>query len=346
MRTALVWVLLGSIGIASAETQPRHGYRLNYIMDNVEYLGLVYHQSQLLASIAGIPEIVRGNLDVDIYSNPKCRLLRKCYTWELDALWPEGTIIATNDAHVGTPAPKFWSETALVNWVMHAKSEELRVERYGNSPTTTDQSVEALPFEPATVEPPFRNGQSCAIRGNAAATWMFLGKRPRGLCVLLPSLDGATVTVCECPPEQDVIDATHVSGGKRKPGSVVPYRGYLQVNRPGPDAVFVAVYVPFEVEQSPDVHAQWQPVAGRPDAVALRLDCDDDVYLVLHATEPGQVPFGDLTLEGRAAVARLQSGQLISLCLAAGTSAIFGDVELRRETPGDASWDRRSIDAM
>ena len=485
-----------------------HPGRGIFYQDGTFFEGTANYQSQLFWAIAGIPEIVRGNLDVDIYSNPKCALLRKCYTWVLDALWPDGTIIATNDAHVGTRVPLFWSETAFVNYrdpeaIRHLRSawgpdlaqgtvyslfyrdpetaaaakdepystgsthltgagmmilrhgtdkanQTVAVIDYGPLAPQVHKHVDYLNFglwahgmemvtemgysrcwvvpalkwqrsarahntvlevaaqmakgkpvawcitpgpklaeagalpgnsrfvallplaagapvivdifrvsgnEPrfhwvmhargpitdtagleglaaAQVVPPLRAGRTGRCDGPAAVTWRMAGKRPRGLRVLLPQPGASTVTVSECPPEQDAIDATHVPGGNLKPGAVVPYRGHLTVSRPGPSAVFVAVHVPFEGQTPPSVHVVQHAVADRPNAVALEIRAGDERYLVVHAPGPGQARWGDIQLEGRAAVAEFRRGRLESLCLAAGTRAVCGATRVERDTVG------------
>lgn len=66
----------------------------------------------LLGAIAGIPEVLRGNISPAVYDNPKCALLELCYAWFLDALYPDGTLPAWNDSHVGLRPDPLASEIA------------------------------------------------------------------------------------------------------------------------------------------------------------------------------------------------------------------------------------------
>ena len=116
----------------------------------------------------------------------------------------------------------------------------------------------------------------------------------------------------------------------------MPYRGYLQVSRSGSRAIFVAVYAPFEGEVAPEVQAVWHPVNGAAEAVALQVVCGGDRFELLHNPEPGEVGFGALGLDGRAAVATVEDGEPISLCLARGRYATYGDMEVSRKSTGSA----------
>jgi len=466
------------------------------------------YNSQLLSAIKGIPEIVRGNLDRDVYSNPKCDLLRRCHTWILDALLPDGTVVANNDTHVGTRPPTFWSEIAYINYgdprslrhlkhvwgpglsqgtqyslffrppdaaaqgegepyaveSTHLPGMGLMVLRHGDPPETVayldygpyqpaaHKHVDYLnfglwacgmemvtemgyskrwvipalkwqrsarahntvlevakqadrgrpviwcitpgpkmaeaglppgnsrfiallprrtgepiivdifrvrgdetahnwvmharagrpeihgvgPLEPTEVQSPLREGRQATAMACATATWRFPGQPSRRLKVLMPTLAPCAITASECPPEQDVIDATHVGGGRLKPGAVVPYRGHLRVSKPGPAATFVAIYVPARGDPGPEPTAAWHPVPGSDEVVALEVECGAERMVLLHAARPAKVQFGPMRLEGRAAVARLQGQELDTLCVAEGTLAEYGGRRLSLDALGDA----------
>jgi hypothetical protein len=189
---------------------------------------------------------------------------------------------------------------------------------------------------PVEVPEPLRAGRQGKAVGEVTATWLFGGERPDGLKVIVPGAGPSTVTVSECPPEEDVIEPLHLQGGTLREGAVIPYRGHLQVTRSGPGAIFVAVHTPFEGEVAPEVQVAWDAAAGSDEAVALQIACGRECFALLHTPEPGEVRSGALRLDGRAAVATVRDGQLASLCLAEGTSAGYGEVEMSRETVGNA----------
>lgn len=484
--------------------------------DGTFFQGTWAYESQFLGGSWSIPEVIKGNLDVDIYSNPKCALLEKVLTWYLDATFPDGTMPAVNDAHVGGRPSLLWSEIAYARYGNQKALRHLREawgyglnngsdyslffrdpdaaaaighgEAYGvdskhltgmgmmilrhgaDKPSQTMAFLDYGPYLPAAhkqrdylnlglwacgmemvseigynhnplwakrfqvlpiahntvlevggqegkgkpliwcVTPgpkvaeaglppansrliallpraegkpivvdifrvngekeqftwtmharsgdwqvegvadlhpveapePLRKGRQGRAAGDLAATWTFAGENPRGLRVLMPSLWASTVTLSECPPEEDEIQATHVGGGALKPGAVIPFRGHIQVTRSGPQAVFVAIHVPYERETPPPIHARWHPVAGRADAVALEISCAGERFIVLHASEPGKVSFGQLSLEGRMAVAITHNGNLDSLCLAAGRAAQYGEIRLSGASTGNAFCARKN----
>lgn len=463
----------------------------------------------LLQATVGIPEIVRDNIEEDIYSNPKCSLLRRCYTWFLDFTFPDGSIPAVNDSHVGSRPRAFCSEIAYINYkhpkalrhlkemwgenlaggtlyslfyrapdaaadgagedygveslhlpgmgvmalregaekasqtmvfidygpyvpaahkqrdylnlglwacglemvtemgynwnpewarlwersaLSHNTVQEVAEQAEGGKPmiwliTPGPKLAEAglapdnsrfialLPrrrgkplvvdmfrvcgdldtytwtlharsgrlsvggvgeMQPVEVPEPLRRGRQGEAGGDVTATWLFDGENPGGLKVVLPGAVPLVVTVSECPPEEDVIQALHGQGGTLKEGAVMPYRGYLQVSRSGPRAIFVAVYAPFEGEVVPEVQAVWHPVDGAAEAVALQVACGGDRFELLHNPQPGEVGFGSLGLDGRAAVATVEDGDPRSLCLARGRCATYGDMEVSRKSTGNA----------
>ena len=84
--------------------------------DGTFYEGTYAYQGQFIGGIWPIPEILRGNLDVDIYSNPRCALWEKVLTWYLDGIFPDGTLPAIADAHVGYRPVVDWSEIAYTRY--------------------------------------------------------------------------------------------------------------------------------------------------------------------------------------------------------------------------------------
>ncbi len=482
--------------------------------DGTFYEGTWAYQSQFLSGAWPIPEVLRGNLDVDIYTDPQCALYEKVLTWYLDAIFPDGTMPAINDAHVGSrPAPQ-WSEIAwlrygnqkalrhLVNeWGMgfdrgtryslfyrdpnlgaqhgegepygtrsthltgagqmilrddtpgarrtmafidygpyrpspHKQRDYLNLGLFacglemiseigyahqpawakafqvspmahntvleiagqegmgepliwqitpgprmaeaglpgpsergpgnarfiallpvpgtepilvdifrvsGAAPSFTwamharsgDLAVAGVELTPVEVAAPLRDGRQGVAAGDVSATWRFAGEPPRALRTILPGAEGATVTVSQCPPEEDAIVAAHVGGGALRPGTVIPRRGHLQITRSGPTATFVAVHVPRQGEAAPEVVVRRSVVAGRPQAVALVIDCGGTRFVVLHDPEAGECRFAEMTLDGRAAIATLHEGALRSLCLGAGTSARWGDVVIDGDADGN-----------
>ncbi|MBU0479360.1 hypothetical protein KKC91_12485, partial [bacterium] len=98
----------------------------------------------------------------------------------------------------------------------------------------------------------------------------------------------------------------------------------------------------YERETPPPIHATWHPVAGRADAVALEISCAGETFILLHATAPGKVSFGQFSLEGRMAVAITHNGNLDSLCLAAGRAAQYGEIRLSGASTGNAFCARKN----
>ena len=103
------------------------------------------------------------------------------------------------------------------------------------------------------------------------------------------------------------------------------------VRREGGRGVFVAVYAPYLDEPPPAIEAAWRAVEGRPEAVALELRAGQDRFLLLHDPAEGVSRFGELELDGRAAVAVYCNNVLQSLTLAAGRRAACGDALIERD---------------
>lgn len=457
----------------------------------------------LLQTTIGIPEIIRGNLDTDVYANPRCALLEKCYTWFLDAAFPNDTNPAINDSHVGSPLRPFCSEIAYIVYnnqkaLRHLKTVwggdlnggteyslfyrdpdaavesdgepyaaasahlpdiGLMILRHGeDKPSRTMAFIDYGPYIPAAhkqkdylnfvlwscgqemvtemgynwnpewarlwergplshnsvlecaeqgeggkplmwcvtpgpklaeaglppgnarliallprssgepliadvfsvsgdkrsytwmlharsgdlevagldapvpsdVPEPLRSGRSARAMGDVTATWMM---DRGGLRTIIPRISDTEVTVSECPPEEDVIEDLHADGGTLKPGAVLPYRGHLQVTRPGPDAVFAAVHAPFP-HLPPAIEIECRTLSDA--ALALRIHADNERFLLLYNPSRDEARFDGLSLKGRAAVVTNQDDSLRSLCLASGTSLVFGETELLLEDTGNA----------
>lgn len=130
-----------------------------------------------------------------------------------------------------------------------------------------------------------------------------------------------------------MIEDLHAEGGTLKPGAVLPYRGHLQVSRPGPDAVFAAVHAPFR-RRPPVMDIECHVLSD--DTLALRISTGDEGYVLLHHLAQDDARFDDVFLQGRAAVVTLKDGTPQSLCLASGTSLICNGAELHLEKSGNA----------
>ncbi len=202
-------------------------------------------------------------------------------------------------------------------WMLHARSGDLEV-----------AGLDAL--VPTDVPEPLRSGRSGRASGDITATW---NMESGGLHTIIPNICDTTVTISECPPEEDVIEDMHAEGGTLKPGAVLPYRGHLQVTRSGPDAIFVAVHVPFR-DRPPAIDVQCHTLSD--DTLALRISTEDETFLLLHTLAQDEVRVDRLALKGRAAVITLKKGIPQSLCLAAGTSLVYDEAELRLESTGNA----------
>ena len=472
------------------------------------------YQQGLLNLVSGIPEVIRDNLEVDIIRNPKCSLLEKCYTWFLDASYPDDTIPAINDSHVGSRLRPLCAEVAGTRFrnrkalryltdiwgpqlnggteysLFHRDPDVLDVsgaEAYGNDslhlpgmglmilrddregpdrtmafvdygpyvpvshkhpdylniglyaggqillpdngynwnpewarlwerhasshntvleiaeqpeggkplvwcitpgpriaeaglpdrnsrliamlprPRALPLIVDVLrvsgdsevyswllharsgrldlsgvgPLEPVPVNEPFRSGRRGEAEGEVRGVWTLADERVCGLEVIVPEMGPTEVTVCECPPEEDVIKETHLEGGTLKPGVELPYRGHLTVTRPGPDAVFVAVHNPYEGLIPPDVTVQVRSIADQsPSALLLEIESKGQRTLLLHNPGAGSVTHGPLSTDGRAVIGTFAGGELKSLCLAQGTHASYRDVAVSRETIGNAFCSR------
>ncbi|MCK5806416.1 MAG: heparinase II/III family protein, partial [Lentisphaeria bacterium] len=482
--------------------------------DGTFFEGTWAYESQFLAGSWSIPEVLVGNLEVGVYSNPNCTLWEKVLTWYLDSTFPDGTMPAVNDAHVGGRPALLWSEIAYArygnrkalrhlkqvwgdklesgseyslffrdpdtaaspdpgepygvdsahladmgmmilrqgeapsrrmmafldygaylpavhkhrdylnfglwahgmemvseigyshnplwakrfqvqplahNTVLEVAGQEGRGEplvwcvtpgpkiaEAGNPPgnsrcilllpgqsgapvvvdifrvggnqehftwtmhaRSADWQVKGVSELTSTVVPkPLRHGRRGQVAGDLEAIWTFPGKTPRGLAVRLPAMGASEVILAECPAEEDALQACHVGGGALKPGAVLPRRGHIQMIRPGPNAIFVAVYAPFEGKSIPDFKTKLHRLPGHDDAIALRIDRGTDSFVVLHSVQPGKIQFGATQLDGRICVVSLRNGMLASLCLGEGIYAEYDKATLVRDTIGNAYAER------
>jgi hypothetical protein len=212
-------------------------------------------------------------------------------------------------------------------WAVHARSGELDV-----------RGVDS--WKNAEVEAPLRNGRQAEVpSGTPEARWRFAGPPSAGLKVLLPMSEGSSLVVSECPPEEDEINAAHLKGGTLKPGAVLPYRGHLQAKKSGPEAVFVAVYVPFTGDTEPKVELASKSLAG--GAVALRLDIAGERFVLIHAPRNVKLEYEGLALDGRVGIASWRDGKLFNLTLGEGRALRCGQTGIYRSTIGNGF---RSID--
>jgi len=210
-------------------------------------------------------------------------------------------------------------------WAMHGRSGDFRVRGAGDMKSTE-------------VEEPLRKGMTADVpSGVIEALWRFAGPAggpgPRGLKVLLPVLEGCTLVTSECPPEEPEIQATHMPGGTLIPGAVIPYRGHIQLKKAGTDAIFAAVHVPFSGKAEPSVTLASGKLGG--GAVALKIDCGDESFIVVHDPGAGRREFSGISLDGRAGIASFSKGKLKALSLAQGRSLKFGTEGIYRSTIGD-----------
>jgi hypothetical protein len=467
------------------------------------------YQIGLFTEMLGIPEIVRSGLGVDLYSHPSCGLLRKCLTWFLDSIYPDGTMPAVNDCRGGQTPPLFCSEIAQVrygdpkalrhlkdtwgetlsggtdvslfyrdpesdtdgrgepfgqdsvhfpgmglmilrhgeqaadrtmafldygplvpkihkhpdylnlgiwacgvemvsdmgynwnpDWVRlwqreprsHNTVLELATQEEGGEPliwciTPGIQMAEAGvpgastrfiallprcegepllvdilrvsgdcatytwmiharsdrlsldgvgPMAPVDVDPPLRNGRTGRTKGDVSAVWAPGSDGSGGLQVLVPVVGPSKVTRSECPPEGDEIIRTHRDGGTVRPGAVVPFRGHLQITRPGPRATFVAIHAPFSGDRPPPLTGDALTVEHDGETLMLRLAVGGEAFEVVHDPVPGHPASGPIQTDGRAAAAVLRDGKVASIVLAGGTFARTRDEEIRRGATGNA----------
>ena len=208
-------------------------------------------------------------------------------------------------------------------WMMHARSDRLALDGVG-------------PMAPVELAPPLRNARTGRAEAGFSATWTLNGEASGGLQVFVPAVEPSEVTASECPPEGDEISLTHLDGGTVKPGAVVPFRGHIQITRPGPRAIFVAVHVPFGGDGPPPVALDPLSMARDGDVLGLRLAVAGEEFEVVHNPNPGHLASGFVETDGRAAAVVLHDGTVSSIGLAGGTFARRGDTEIRREATGNA----------
>ncbi len=208
-------------------------------------------------------------------------------------------------------------ELSSYTWMLHARSGDLEVAGLDD-------------LSPTDVPEPLRSGRWGRASDDVTATWtMDRG----GLRTIVPNISDTSVTISECPPEEDVIEDLHAEGGTMKPGAVLPYRGHLQVSRPGPDATFAAVHAPFR-DSPPAVDIECRILPD--DTLALGIATEQEHFFLVHTLAPGEVHADGLTLNGRAAVATMKGGVLKSLCLAAGTYLAYSEAQIHLERTGNA----------
>lgn len=218
-------------------------------------------------------------------------------------------------------------------WALHGRSGKLEV-------TGADGWTEAPRQEP------LRDGRTAkAGTGVVEAVWRFDadGGRPdAGLKVVLPLPAERTITVSRCPAEEDRVKNAFGKGGTPLPGVELPAVGHLQVRAPGPEALFVAVHVPFEGIAPPDVRVSLGPQAPAPGGpIGLKIEAGAETFIVIHNPAAGAFAFEGLACDGRAAAASLRADEAgrepvcRSLALAEGRSAVWGKKAVYRSTIGN-----------
>ncbi len=129
---------------------PSNGF---FYEDGTFFEGSADYTKQFMSHSLGTPEIIRGNLPLDIYSNPKCALLANCFSWFVDVLLPDGTIPAINDSHRGSTYPESYAEIAWSNYGNRKALAYLR-DRWGANLDKGDRySLLFRPPDAASAEP-------------------------------------------------------------------------------------------------------------------------------------------------------------------------------------------------
>ena len=224
-------------------------------------------------------------------------------------------------------------ETGGYTWAMHGQSGDFLMRYAGDEM----KSVE--------VEEPLRNGMAADVAsGVIEALWRFAGPEPGpgpcGLKVLLSTQEGDKLITAECPPEEPEIKATHMPGGTLITNAVIPYRGHIQLKRAGSNVVFAAVHMPFPGKEEPSVTLTSEKL-GEGEALALKIECGDESFIVIHNPGAASCEFSGVALDGRAGIASFFKGELKALSLAQGRSLKFGTEGVYRSTIGDSYRERR-----
>ena len=152
--------------------------------------------------------------------------------------------------------------------------------------------------------------------------------------------EGDKLITAECPPEEPEIKATHMPGGTLITNAVIPYRGHIQLKRAGSNAVFAAVHMPFSGKEEPSVTLTSEKL-GAGEALALKIECGDESFIVIHNPGAGSCESSGVALDGRAGIASFFKGELKVLSLAQGRSLKFGTEGVYRSTIGDSYRERR-----
>ncbi len=224
-------------------------------------------------------------------------------------------------------------KSAGATWALHARSDKLDV-----------TGVEGWTEAPARE--PLRGGRTAKAGGGVVeAVWRFdaaEGRPAAGLKVVLPLPAERAITVSSCPAEEDRVKNAFGKGGTPLPGVELPTVGHLQVRAAGPEALFIAVHVPFEGPTPPDVRVFMGPQAPAPGGpLGLKIEAGAETFIVIHNPAAGPFAFEGLACDGRAAAASLRAdeagGEPVcrSLALAEGRSAVWGKKAVYRSTIGN-----------
>lgn len=101
------------VGVFETMLDPAKGI---FQEDGSFYQNTSGYNMMLLNASFGLPDIIEGNITPGIFGNPRCALLERAYMWFLDATFPDGSIIATNDAHVGDKLHPHLAEVAAYQY--------------------------------------------------------------------------------------------------------------------------------------------------------------------------------------------------------------------------------------
>jgi hypothetical protein len=206
-------------------------------------------------------------------------------------------------------------------WMLHSRFGTLEVD--GVQPLT---DVE-VPY-------PLRSGRSGSTAQQIIATWSPCAEEPCGLQVIIPNAEETTVTLSECPPEEDVIDRLHEAGGTLKSGATIPYRGHLQLTRKGPDTRFVAIHEPFEGTPPSTITSSCSDIGSH--AFYLEVTTEDETFALLYNSGQDDVSHGNMRLSGRCAIATVRKNEFVSLALGAGKRIRYSGFDLLAGESGNA----------
>jgi hypothetical protein len=148
--------------------------------DGSFFEGSPSYQEMFMGPISSIPDVIAGNTERGVYSNPRCSLLEKLYTWTLDFVFPSDAVPAINDAHVGALPGKRFAEIAR--------------KRYGNKKAARYLFNQKDPGEEVGIQRLFEPGEPPADNGEPYGDES-VHLKGAGLMVLRQGSDRATQTM-------------------------------------------------------------------------------------------------------------------------------------------------------